>query len=62
MSRFAYTTYEKILLELRNCLRGDDYNLNHFLRKTIVIDETIIDMCPIVDHHEKQHFKKFTFE
>ena len=47
--RFAYTSYEKILVQLRNFMRGALYHENLFLSDAKVIDETVIDNCPSVD-------------
>lgn len=41
MSRIAFTTYEKVLVELRSALRGDEFNKNEFNDKMKLIDEMI---------------------
>ena len=49
MAKFAYTTYKKILVDLRSCLRGNE--LNH---TTSINDiKIIIDLCPLTDKLEK---------
>ena len=47
MSRIAFTTYEKVLVELRSALRGDEFNKQDFIDRMKVIDEMIIDQTPI---------------
>ena len=32
MTRIAFTTYEKVLVELRSALRGDEFNKNEFVK------------------------------
>ncbi|PFX11474.1 hypothetical protein AWC38_SpisGene24778 [Stylophora pistillata] len=47
MSKFAFTTYEKILTELRSYLRGRPFDSVSFLNEVRLIDDTITDLCPI---------------
>ena len=42
LCRFAYTTYEKLLLDLRTCLRAGKYD------NDILVNKIIIDMCPSI--------------
>ena len=53
MSKFAYTTYQKLLLDLRTALRGDSFNKNDFLKELNILDDTITDFCPLVTKFEK---------
>ena len=48
-SRFAFTTYQKVLVELRSALRGDEWNKEEFIDRMKLVDEMIIDQCPTVD-------------
>ena len=32
MTRISFTTYEKVLVELRSALRGDEFNKNEFVK------------------------------
>lgn len=59
-AKFAFTTYQKTLVELRSCLRGGMFNNEIFVNDMKLLDEIIIDTCPIVDRFEKQYSKKFT--
>ena len=49
MSKFAYTTYEKVLIDLRSCLRGNEFNHTTFINEMRLIAKMIIDLCPLVD-------------
>ena len=62
MCKFAYTTYQKTLVELRSYLRGSHFDHELFVNNMKLIDERIIDMCPIVVKFEKQYVEKFTNE
>ena len=33
MTKIAFTTYEKVLVELRSALRGDEFNKDEFIDK-----------------------------
>ena len=59
MSKFAYTTYQKVLVDLRSCLRGNQFNHTVFINAMRQLDEIIIDLCPLADKFEKQYDKKF---
>ena len=59
LSRIAFTTYEKVLVELRAALRGDDWNKQEFVDRMKLIDEMIIDQTPIADRFVSRYNKKF---
>ena len=59
MNRIAFTTYEKVLVELRAALRGDEFNKQAFIDRMKVIDEMIIDQTPIADRFASRYNKKF---
>ena len=62
MTRIAFTTYEKVLVELRAALRGDNWNKEDFIDRMKLIDELIIDQTtPIADRFVKRYNKKFNF-
>ena len=53
MCKFAYTTYEKVLVDLRASLRGVEFSGTQF-----VFEMKMINLCPLVDKFEKQYDKK----
>ena len=59
MTRFAFTTYDKVLVELRAALRGDEWNKQEFVDRMKLIDELIIDQTPIADRFVSRYNKKF---
>ena len=59
MTRFSYTTYDKVLVGMRTSLRGGAFNKDSFLKEMTVLDETIVDFAPLVTRFEKQYAKKF---
>ena len=59
MSRIAFTTYEKVLVELRAALRGDEWNKQEFVDRMKLVDEMIIDQTPIADRFASRYKKKF---
>ena len=58
MSRIAFTTYEKVLVELRAALQGDAFNKQEFIEHMKLIDEMIIDQTPIADRFASRYNKK----
>ena len=59
MTRIAFTTYEKVLVELRAALRGDEFNKQEFVDRMKLVDEMIIDQTPIADRFSSRYVKKF---
>ena len=59
MSRIAFTTYEKVRVELRSALRRDSFNKQEFIDRMKLIDEMIIDQTPIADRFAKKYNRKF---
>lgn len=59
LSRIAFTTYEKVLVELRSALRGDNWNKEDFIDRMKLIDEMIIDQTPKSDRFISRYEEKF---
>ena len=59
MSRIAFTTYEKILVELRAALRGDEWDKEEFVNRMKLIDEMMIEQTPIAVRFASRYNKKF---
>ena len=57
--RFAFTSYERVLVQLKSFLRGLQYNESNFLTDLKVLDDIIIDQCPSVDKYFKKYNKIF---
>ena len=51
MCKLAFTTYEKVLVQLKNFLRGLPYHETNFLTDLKVLDDIIIDQCPLVERY-----------
>ena len=58
MSRSAFTTDEKVQVELRAALRGDEWDKEEFVNRMKLIDEMIIDQTPIADRFASRYNKK----
>nr|DAC81278.1 TPA_asm: hypothetical protein [Corynactis coral adintovirus] len=48
LCRFAYTTYQGVLVELRSHIRGVPYDQKDMLCELRTLDKTIIDTCPAI--------------
>ena len=59
MTQIAFTTYDKVLVELRSALRGDSFNKQEFIDRMKLIDEMIIDQTPLAERFAKKYNKKF---
>ena len=60
MTQIAFTTYEKVLVELRSAMRGDEFKKQDFIDRMKLIDEMIIDQTPLADRFVKKYSKKKT--
>ena len=58
--KFAYTSYEKILIQIKSFLRGLSYDDTIFLSDVKIIDDIMIDTCPTIDKYLKKYNSKFT--
>ena len=58
MTKIAFTTYEKVLVEPRSVMRGDEFNKDLFIDKMKVVDQMIIDQTPLADKYVKKYNKK----
>ena len=59
MLKIAFTTYEKVVVELPSALRGDEFNKDQFIDKMKIIDEMIIDQTPLADKYGKKYKEKY---
>lgn len=59
MIKFPYTTYQKVLLDLRTALRGGAFHKDDYLKELNILDDTIVDFLPLVTKFEKQYAKQF---
>ena len=60
MFRYAYTTYEKVLTDLRSHLRGKHFDLDSFVSEMLIIDQTMTDICPSIKlKTEKKYESKY---
>ena len=60
MCKYAYTTYEKVLSDLRSCLRGKPFDHENFITDIKLIDQSVTDLCPSIESHvEKQYEVRF---
>ena len=59
--KFAYTSYERILVQLKSFLRGLPYDENNFLSDLKVLDDIIIDQCPSIDKYNEVYNRKFIY-
>ena len=48
-TNFAYTSYQKVLTQLRSYLRGLPYDSQTLLSDLKVLDDIVIDLCPPVN-------------
>ena len=57
--KFAYTSYEKILTQIRSFLRGSAYDEIIFLSFVKKLDDIVIDTCPTIDKYLEKYNLKF---
>ena len=52
--RFAYTSYEKVLTQLKSYLRGMPYDEVVLLSDLKVLDDIVTDLCPPINGNFKK--------
>ena len=57
--KFAFTSYEKVLVQLKSFLRGLPYDERNFLTDLKVLDDIIIDQCPSADKYYDKYNEIF---
>ena len=57
MCKFAYTSYQKVLNEIRSYLRGEKYDIEKLTLELNWLDDQITDLCPIVDKFKPKYDK-----
>ena len=57
--KFAYTSYKKILVQLKSFLRGLPYDGTIFLSDVKNLDDIVIDTCPTIDKYLEKYNLKF---
>ena len=62
MSKFAFTTYEKTLSDLRFALRGGNFDRTEFLSSMEAIDGIVIDLGLDLEKFENEWKEKFSAE
>ena len=62
MAKFAFTTYEKTLSDLRFALRGGNFDRTEFLSSMEAIDGIVIDLGLDLEKFEKEWKEKFSTE
>ena len=62
MAKFAFTTYEKTLSDLRFALRGGNFDQTEFLSSMEAIDGIVIDLGLDLEKFENEWKEKFSTE
>ena len=57
MCKFAYTSYQKVLNEIRSYLRGEPYDIEKLTLELNWLDNQITDLCPLVDKFKAKYDK-----
>ena len=57
--RFVFTSYERVLIQLKSFLRGLPYDESNFLTDLKVLDDIVINQCPSVDRYSDKYDKVF---
>ena len=60
--KFSVTSYEKILANLREAMRGGEWDYKQFIHDMKIPDQEILGVSPPSSKFEKKYNKKFTSE
>lgn len=59
MSKFAYTTYQQILSDIRFSLRGGNFDEIQFFNNARLLHDIVIDLCLLPKKYDKKYDKIF---
>ena len=59
MSKFAFTSYQKVLNKIRAYLRGEKLEINDLVLELQLLDDQVTDLCPLIDKYKKSYNSKF---
>ena len=57
--KFAFTSYEKVLIQIKTYLRGVKYNESDFFTDRKVLDDIISDQCPSITKLHSKYDKLY---
>ena len=57
--KFSLTSYESVLTNLREAMRGGDFDYKEFIHDMKILDQEILDLSPPSYKFEKKYAKKF---
>lgn len=57
--KFSVTSYEKVLTNLREAMRGGDFDYKEFIHDMKIFDQEILDLSPPSYKFEKKYARKF---
>jgi hypothetical protein len=60
MTRFACSSYQKVLNKLRAYLRGEGFVVHDLVLELQLLDDQVTDLCPLVTKFKVKYDKKFT--
>lgn len=60
--KFSVTSYEKVLTNLREAMRGGEWDYKQFIHHIKILDQEILDLSPASSKFEKKYDKKFKSE
>ena len=59
MVKFGFTTYEKVLTNLRTAMRGCEFDYQKFISEMKLLDQEMIDLAHIGSKIENEYNKKY---
>ena len=59
--RFAYTSYNKILIQLKTYFNGIPFDETVFLTDTKVLDDIVTDLCPTINGMAEKYKNNLTY-
>ena len=60
--KLGATSYRKVLTNLREAMRGGEWDYKQFINDIKIVDHEILDLSPPSSTFEKKYNKKFTSE
>ena len=58
--KYAYQSYQHLMIRIKTALRLGLYNSENLVNSIANLDNFCVDICPLVDKHKKDYYKKYS--
>ena len=60
--KYAYQSYGHLMIQIKTAMRLGQFNSQILVNAISNLDNFFVDICPLVDKHKKDYYKKYSDE